>query len=163
MLQTPQIKTHLSVHIIPGQGALVLTEGSTRALHGTLYEHVLPLVDGRRRTEDIVLALASGSTLPVAELTSTGRIATDVRFGLPTLKRHDAALSGRRVESVEARGKALIAKNRFPPAKSTDPNLLGIARALCNIYLALVDYEHLFGVIAFSCSCTSGVCSAGSM
>lgn len=58
MLQTPQIKTHLSVHIIPGQGALVLTEGSTRALHGTLYEHVLPLVDGRRRTEDIVLALA---------------------------------------------------------------------------------------------------------
>lgn len=37
-----------------------------------------------------------------------GRIATEVRFGLPTLKRHDAALSGRRIESVEARGKALL-------------------------------------------------------
>jgi endonuclease-8 len=37
-----------------------------------------------------------------------GRIATDVRFGLPPLKRHDAALTGRRVESVEARGKALL-------------------------------------------------------
>ncbi|MFO0600224.1 MAG: hypothetical protein U0228_33250 [Myxococcaceae bacterium] len=31
---------------------------------------------------------------------------------------------------VEARGKALIAKNRFPPAESTDPNLLATARKL---------------------------------
>lgn len=37
-----------------------------------------------------------------------GRTALEVRFGLPRLKRHDALLSGRRVESVEARGKALL-------------------------------------------------------
>jgi endonuclease-8 len=37
-----------------------------------------------------------------------GRTALEVRFGLPRLKRHEAALSGRRIESVEARGKALL-------------------------------------------------------
>ncbi|MFT3711302.1 MAG: hypothetical protein QM817_27030 [Archangium sp.] len=31
---------------------------------------------------------------------------------------------------VEARGKALIAKNRFPAASTSDPNLLGIARKI---------------------------------
>jgi endonuclease-8 len=37
-----------------------------------------------------------------------GRTATHVEFGLPRLQPHGAALSGRRVESVEARGKALL-------------------------------------------------------
>jgi endonuclease-8 len=37
-----------------------------------------------------------------------GRVATRVEFGLPTLVRHGPALSGRRVEAVEARGKALL-------------------------------------------------------
>ena len=37
-----------------------------------------------------------------------GRVATHVEFGLPKLVRHGPALSGRRVEAVEARGKALL-------------------------------------------------------
>jgi endonuclease-8 len=37
-----------------------------------------------------------------------GRRAEEVRFGLPALKRHERTLSGRYVESVEARGKALL-------------------------------------------------------
>jgi endonuclease-8 len=37
-----------------------------------------------------------------------GRVATDVRFGLSRLKRHETTLSGRRIEFVEARGKALL-------------------------------------------------------
>jgi endonuclease-8 len=38
----------------------------------------------------------------------TGRRAEAVRFGLRTLKRHERTLSGRRVEAVESRGKALL-------------------------------------------------------
>jgi endonuclease-8 len=37
-----------------------------------------------------------------------GRTALEVEFGLPRLRRHGAALSGQRVESVEARGKSLL-------------------------------------------------------
>lgn len=37
-----------------------------------------------------------------------GRNAVEVRFGLPRLARYGAELSGRRLESVEARGKALL-------------------------------------------------------
>jgi endonuclease-8 len=37
-----------------------------------------------------------------------GRTALAVEFGLPRLRRHGPALSGRRVEAVEARGKALL-------------------------------------------------------
>jgi endonuclease-8 len=37
-----------------------------------------------------------------------GRRAEVVRFGLPALKRHERTLSGRRVEAVESRGKALL-------------------------------------------------------
>jgi endonuclease-8 len=37
-----------------------------------------------------------------------GRIAQQVEFGLPRLARHGPALSGRRIEAVEARGKALL-------------------------------------------------------
>lgn len=37
-----------------------------------------------------------------------GRTALEVEFGLPRLKRYERALAGRRVEAVEARGKALL-------------------------------------------------------
>lgn len=37
-----------------------------------------------------------------------GRVAKQVRLSLPRLARHGAALSGRKVEAVEARGKALL-------------------------------------------------------
>jgi endonuclease-8 len=37
-----------------------------------------------------------------------GRRAEAVRFGLPALKRHERTLTGRRVEAVESRGKALL-------------------------------------------------------
>jgi endonuclease-8 len=37
-----------------------------------------------------------------------GRVVQRVEFGLPRLARHGGALSGRRVEAVEARGKALL-------------------------------------------------------
>jgi endonuclease-8 len=37
-----------------------------------------------------------------------GRVATQVSFGLPRLQRYDEVLSGRRVQKVEARGKALL-------------------------------------------------------
>jgi len=37
-----------------------------------------------------------------------GRRAEAVRFGLPALRRHERSLTGRRVEAVETRGKALL-------------------------------------------------------
>jgi len=37
-----------------------------------------------------------------------GRRADAVRFGLPALRRHERSLTGRRVEAVESRGKALL-------------------------------------------------------
>jgi endonuclease-8 len=36
-----------------------------------------------------------------------GRRAEAVRFGLPALRRHQRTLTGRRIEAVESRGKAL--------------------------------------------------------
>ena len=43
---------------MPGEGALVVSEGQCKALHGQAYEQVAALVDGRRSADDIVDALA---------------------------------------------------------------------------------------------------------
>lgn len=61
MLKVPQIKAHWLVHSIPQQGVMLLTEDMNRALHGPLYERVLPLIDGQRSTQDIVNALSSST------------------------------------------------------------------------------------------------------
>ena len=61
MLKVPQIKAHWLVHSIPQQGVMLLTEDMNRALHGLLYERVLPLIDGQRSTQDIVNALSSST------------------------------------------------------------------------------------------------------
>lgn len=58
MLHTPIFKPHLCVEIVPGEGVLLLTEDGAKALHGQLYETLVPLIDGQRSADQIVQALA---------------------------------------------------------------------------------------------------------
>ena len=58
MISTPVFKAHLHVEVIPGEGVLILSEEAAKALHGGAYEKIVPLMDGRRSTDEIVDALA---------------------------------------------------------------------------------------------------------
>jgi len=58
MISIPVFKAHLHVEVIPGEGVLILSEEAARALHGGAYEKIVPLMDGQRRTDEIVDALA---------------------------------------------------------------------------------------------------------
>ncbi len=58
MINTPVFKAHLHVEVIPGEGVLILSEEAAKALHGGAYEKIVPLMDGRRSTDEIVDALA---------------------------------------------------------------------------------------------------------
>jgi ribosomal protein S12 methylthiotransferase accessory factor len=58
MINTPTFKVHLHVEVIPGEGVLILSEEAAKALHGAAYEKIVPLIDGRRSTDEIVDALA---------------------------------------------------------------------------------------------------------
>jgi oxazoline/thiazoline synthase len=58
MINIPVFKSQLHVEVIPGEGALVLSEEAARALHGSAYEKIVPLIDGRRSRDEIVDALA---------------------------------------------------------------------------------------------------------
>lgn len=57
MLHRPIFKPHYQVTAIPGEGVLLWSEGGAKALHGSLYEAIAPLLDGRDR-DAIVDALA---------------------------------------------------------------------------------------------------------
>jgi ribosomal protein S12 methylthiotransferase accessory factor len=54
----PVFKPHLQVRVIPGEGALVLSEEKVSALHGKVYELLVPLMDGSRDADALVDALA---------------------------------------------------------------------------------------------------------
>jgi bacteriocin biosynthesis cyclodehydratase domain-containing protein len=52
MLSQPRFKPHYRVHVVPGEGAFVLSQSRQSLLRGRLYELVAPQVDGRP-VEDI--------------------------------------------------------------------------------------------------------------
>jgi oxazoline/thiazoline synthase len=54
----PVFKPHLQVSVIPGEGVLLLSEERGWALHGKVYELLVPLIDGSRDADAIVDALA---------------------------------------------------------------------------------------------------------
>src|SRR5271157_536261 len=54
----PVFKPHLQVSVIPGEGVLVLFEEQAWALHGEVYELLVPLMDGSRDADALVEALA---------------------------------------------------------------------------------------------------------
>lgn len=58
MSSIPIFKPHLHVEVIPGEGALILSEEIARALHGDAYAEVVALIDGKRSADSIVDALA---------------------------------------------------------------------------------------------------------
>lgn len=58
MINIPVFKAHLHVEVIPEEGVLVLSEEAAKALHGSAYEKIVPLMDGQRSTDEIVDALA---------------------------------------------------------------------------------------------------------
>lgn len=51
-------KAHLRVALVPGEGVLLLSEDTATALHGKLYEQLVPLLDGQRSADEVVQALA---------------------------------------------------------------------------------------------------------
>lgn len=57
-MKRPVFKSHLQISVIPGEGVLVLSEDGARALHGRVYEEVVPLIDGSRDVDALVEALA---------------------------------------------------------------------------------------------------------
>jgi bacteriocin biosynthesis cyclodehydratase domain-containing protein len=55
----PVFKSHLQASVVPGEGALVLSEDNrVSALHGNVYELLVPLMDGSRDADALVDALA---------------------------------------------------------------------------------------------------------
>jgi bacteriocin biosynthesis cyclodehydratase domain-containing protein len=62
MTANPQIKPHLHAVVLPGEGVLLVQEQRIRALHGALYERLIPLLDGSRSSEELVAALAPEHT-----------------------------------------------------------------------------------------------------
>jgi len=58
VIRYPVFKAQLLVEILPGEGVLLLSEDTTRALHGRLYEHLAPLLDGAHSVPQLVAALA---------------------------------------------------------------------------------------------------------
>ena len=57
MINKPIFKPHYSVEIIIGEGVLLLSEDGNRSLHGRLYEHIVPLINGNRTSDEIVDSL----------------------------------------------------------------------------------------------------------
>ena len=57
-MKRPVFKSHLHVSVIPGEGVLLLSEDSIKALHGKVYELLIPLMDGSRDEDALTDALA---------------------------------------------------------------------------------------------------------
>lgn len=70
MIRKPALKSHLTAHVLPNEGVILLWEGGARAMHGRLYEAVVPLIDGHRSVEAIVAALAGRVTATDVPLVS---------------------------------------------------------------------------------------------
>ncbi len=54
MLHRPRFKAHYHGEWIENEGFFLLSEQRNTRLHGTLYEHVAPLIDGCRSLEEII-------------------------------------------------------------------------------------------------------------
>src|SRR5271157_129833 len=88
----PVFKPHLQVSVIPGEGVLVLFEEKAWALHGEVYELLVPLMDGSRDADALVEALAGkvdGARVyyALARLEKNGHIAESV----PDIQKETAA------------------------------------------------------------------------
>ena len=57
VLRKPRLQPHFEPVICPGEGVLLLHENKARVLRGDLYEHLIPLLDGTRTTDQLVQAL----------------------------------------------------------------------------------------------------------
>jgi len=58
MLSHPALKANLSAGTVPGEGVILVSEEGTWTLQGSLFEQVLPLLDGARTPEQIAARLA---------------------------------------------------------------------------------------------------------
>ena len=57
LVQLPALTPHLQFHEIDEQQTLLVSESFNTLLHGKLYSHLLPLLDGRSPQDEIVAAL----------------------------------------------------------------------------------------------------------
>ena len=57
VLRKPRLQPHFEPVICPGEGVLLLHENKASVLRGDLYEHLIPLLDGTRTTDQLVQAL----------------------------------------------------------------------------------------------------------
>ncbi len=62
MLQRPRLKAHFYAETIPGEGTFLLSERGPAKLSGHMFEQLVPMLDGRLTTDEIVNRLnAEGS------------------------------------------------------------------------------------------------------
>ncbi|MBF0304577.1 MAG: TOMM precursor leader peptide-binding protein [Alphaproteobacteria bacterium] len=57
MIRVPALEPRWRAITIPGEGVLLFSEEGVHTLRGTLYERVMPLIDGRRQSEAIAAHL----------------------------------------------------------------------------------------------------------
>ncbi len=58
MINIPVFKEHLQPSVIPDEGVLVFSEDGATVLYGTLYNKIVPLIDGVRSADDIAETLS---------------------------------------------------------------------------------------------------------
>lgn len=56
-LKVPTFKAHLNVSVISGEGVLVLTERDAHIFFGTIYEKLIPFIDGRHSVDAIISSM----------------------------------------------------------------------------------------------------------
>jgi ribosomal protein S12 methylthiotransferase accessory factor len=66
VIERPQFRAHLAIETVKGEGVFVLSEAAHAVLDGRLFERVVPLIDGRRSTDEIADALEAD--LPPAQV-----------------------------------------------------------------------------------------------
>lgn len=57
MLKRPRLKPHFYAETIPGEGTFLLAESGPAKLSGRMFEYLVPLLDGRLTTDEIVTRL----------------------------------------------------------------------------------------------------------
>ena len=87
----PVVTPHLDFRVIGGDRTLLLSESFNTLLHGKIYGDLLPMLDGRRRRDDIVAALGDSHA------------ALDTRAALAALAARGYVVSG---EHTMERGRA---------------------------------------------------------
>ena len=140
----PQLRPHYRPFPISEKGVLLLRENGARVLYGSLYERLIPLLDGTRSAEELVQMLAPEFTaaeicLTLISLQTRGYLCQAVT-SLPPLEAAFWAELG--VDPEQAAGlinSTRVALQRVGPGVD-DSTLEAMRQALVDVGLIVVDH-----------------------